>query len=852
MESRGSDKEELNEEDKKKLAEDKIAIANAKRKAQLEMKAAQDKAAKAFEQEILNDVDSSKNLSDVRKTLTPFENDILNIVLDSINKNEIMYEPVLLPCGDSFSRDVILDWLNSDKYKKEWEDTTHKNDSCPVCRATFKRHEITKNTAINITINTLFTHRPELRKFQRFNPDKLLQLIKANNVEEIKLLLTDRQDKLNEIIQDGGHILHMAVNENKLDIVKLLIDFFQVNINARTIHQETALHIATKNHVDIAILKYLVEKNADLTLVESRDISPFLMACFVSKLDKIQFLIESKKNLNMRSKYKYTAFIAAFKRPDITAEIATALLSIPDIDINEKDYEGQSALFWVCRDGFKAGAEKLLAMPNIDVEAARIPGDGKRAIEIALENGRHSIVQLFRTSTVKLTLIKNKLRDNNYEIAAQLLEQLYKEFPRDVFLSHLDEVEKLDSSKFKLLSEIFLQKAIHYLILNQDYPLIIKFCKQNSDKINLALIKGQSILHLAIKLGDLNLIKLLFDNFPNLDVNAKINGHDDEHDGRTALYLAMRAKKSNIEIVNYLIDLGADAGIPSKKNTTPLLAAIANGYYDRANSLIALSPSNLNIDLRDDYGDSALTLAAKSNCNEVFFSNVLNFADASIPTNNGETALFILAEKGNISKLCELLKTRKVDFAAKRPSDGMTALEIAKRNKHKETVALLKVICSLENILCDRKNSQYLILSEIQVLSEMSFKTVFIYLENRHYQKEKLNPLQYFLARITKIQTHLDNSAAFFIHNYQTDFSLLSLLLRSFVKSDKDKICQEAFIQFESFLEGKDKEFKKSAIEYALVQDVIQYQDFLPFWSKKRIDKLKDILTVEKHLQLKS
>ncbi|MEM1259259.1 MAG: ankyrin repeat domain-containing protein [Bacteroidota bacterium] len=70
---------------------------------------------------------------------------------------------------------------------------------------------------------------------------------------------------MDELQHDGNTLLHLAAKENNLPLLKRLEEF-GLDLNKKNNEGNTALHLAAMSTANTEILKYLIEKGADVTL----------------------------------------------------------------------------------------------------------------------------------------------------------------------------------------------------------------------------------------------------------------------------------------------------------------------------------------------------------------------------------------------------------------------------------------------------------------------------------------------------------------------------------------------------------------------------------------------------------
>ena len=203
----------------------------------------------------------------------------------------------------------------------------------------------------------------------------------------------------------------------------------------------------------------------------------------------------------------------------------------------------------------------------------------------------------------------------------------------------------------------------------------------------------------------------------NAFFDARINPNAQDQDGRTALISA--AARGDLEVVNVLVQRGADVNVKDKKGYTALFHAIEAMYDDVA--LVLLSQPTLDpnargkngatalisyvwrtrrdavekllergadVNAQDADGDAPLHGAAQIGDVEIINLLLDKGADPNLKNRLGGTPLMWAAVFGNEPAAVRLLE-RGANPALK-DADGMTALDWANRNKRDKLVALLR------------------------------------------------------------------------------------------------------------------------------------------------------------------
>ncbi|KAJ9597346.1 hypothetical protein L9F63_011786 [Diploptera punctata] len=163
--------------------------------------------------------------------------------------------------------------------------------------------------------------------------------------------------------------------------------------------------------------------------------------------------------------------------------------------------------------------------------------------------------------------------------------------------------------------------------------------------------------------------------------NQCINSQDKW--GNTALFLAACLGKH--EVVEFLLEAGADVNYFNKDKRTPLLQAADLGHVMVVESLVEHGAS---VNTRNSFGDTALLLACQNGQHEIVEFLLQHMADVDMSGQFNLTPLMNAARCGHV-KVTELLIKYGASVKA-RDLFGWTALDYAVHHHHDDEVQLLK------------------------------------------------------------------------------------------------------------------------------------------------------------------
>ncbi|XP_055543760.1 serine/threonine-protein phosphatase 6 regulatory ankyrin repeat subunit B-like [Wyeomyia smithii] len=211
---------------------------------------------------------------------------------------------------------------------------------------------------------------------------------------------------------------------------------------------------------------------------------------------------------------------------------------------------------------------------------------------------------------------------------------------------------------------------------------------------DLLLEQREFLFCVSITNNSINLVKCLEDAFKPWNINATYRYHDfmdgsGTGDRLTALHVAVR--NGHTELVEHLIEVGADVNVASEMLCTPLHMAVKlyrGAVHHKHVKIIELLVKNgAIVDNADSNRETALMLSLKNKLYEaanylIILSNNINSTDSG-----GLTALHWAAKVGHAETIEKLVAAdAKVDATTK---NGDTALMVASKFGHSDAVDAL-------------------------------------------------------------------------------------------------------------------------------------------------------------------
>lgn len=185
-------------------------------------------------------------------------------------------------------------------------------------------------------------------------------------------------------------------------------------------------------------------------------------------------------------------------------------------------------------------------------------------------------------------------------------------------------------------------------------------------------------IHDAVAKGDLEKVKALLKDNPNL-----VASRDDE--GHTPLRIA--AAKGQKDMAELLLAKGAEVNAKDNDGYTALILAAREGNTDVAKLLLA---NKADVNTKADNGETPLIAAARKDHKDIVELLLAKGAGVNDVGLSRLTPLCWAADKG-YADVVELLLDKGADVNAKcGTGSGSTALQLADLNRYKDVVKLLR------------------------------------------------------------------------------------------------------------------------------------------------------------------
>uniref|UniRef100_A0A8C8MDN0 Transient receptor potential cation channel, subfamily A, member 1b n=1 Tax=Oncorhynchus tshawytscha TaxID=74940 RepID=A0A8C8MDN0_ONCTS len=354
--------------------------------------------------------------------------------------------------------------------------------------------------------------------------------VRGGNVDIIEFCI-HKGAKIDQQQVDRSTALHFACSQGATDAVKLMLSSYSrldSIINLPDGACQTPLHRATIfDHTELA--EYLISKGADIDYIDSKGLSPLLLATNCGAWRTVALLLSKGANVKIKDQSGCNFLHLAILQPKGLKNLSGDVLqhsSVKDLLSNE-DNEGCTPLHYACRLGIHESVKNILVL---QVSLDRKSKDKKSALHFAAQYGRVNTCQRLLE-----TITDSRLLNEGDE--------------RGLTPLHL-----ASGGGHTKVVELLLRKGA---LFHCDY-------------------KGRTCLHHAASEGYTQTMKIV------LATNIKLLDKLDE-DGSTALHLA--AREGHVAAVRLLLQRGAEISL-NKNHASFFHEALQHGRKDVINAII--------------------------------------------------------------------------------------------------------------------------------------------------------------------------------------------------------------------------------------------------------------------------
>ncbi|XP_065346711.1 uncharacterized protein LOC135943972 [Cloeon dipterum] len=509
--------------------------------------------------------------------------------------------------------------------------------------------------------------------------------LKDKNIETIKLLNSRSKHLAKTLTREEQTALHILVENcdindfgraisRNLDIARYLFEDAGVDLSIRNGETNMAAREAAERGLDKSLTMFLRAQYIDPTAQKDLKNSSYYSASETGGLLSLQKWIQQGGDFTMRDEHGRTAL-------QLIEEKGKFRLSLKkneherNVQFSEK--KSDSSLLLACK---QKKWDKVKTMLNTKILSMnRQDKDGRTALHYAAGEGNLGIVQKMLNQKADVSL-----KDHNGWTALHYA----------ILSRHQELVQKLLESGAKIDSKTTRGETALHLTAYKGYTELSRKLIECGADVNSKNKHGLTCVNIATVNRNLDLLEVLLVN--NADVNAEY-----QFLGNTPLHHA--ALENYPEIVEKLVDYGADVNLQDKKGWTALHFAarycpeLIQKLLDHGSDLTSneqqewralniaaernqqlsqkLLDHGADVNLKEQYGWTALHFAARYNP-ELIQKLLEHGADVNLKTKHGWTALHFAANF--FPEMSQKLLNHDADINSK-DNDGLTPLHEAAR-----------------------------------------------------------------------------------------------------------------------------------------------------------------------------
>jgi len=520
----------------------------------------------------------------------------------------IFSERILVEANRNGNMDIMklliiasLKCLNRETIKGIKKETSHENDNA---------NEVTDSTATLTSVP------------QSYDPRYLNVIIniaiKLKNIKLVEYLVEDEEFKssvnLNEKDMNGEYPIIISIYSGNTEIFEYLLNH-GADCNTKDSNGNPLLFLAINNNP--LLVRYLLKKpNININEKDANGNYPLINAISQNDLDNVILLVKYAKDygvdMNIYDMNGNTPLTLSYKQGHF--EIFRFLVKYLDI-INEKDASGNSIIYYSINEGDVA-TTKYLISNGIDVNFKDKFGNSTLHISIYKKN-REIISALLQNKNIILNTINKrgesplitiiKINDYSCKDNEDIIKELIKRG------SSVNFVDNAGNS------------PLVYAIQKRTLPIVKLLIKKGANVNFIIKKRSQSILMYAIELGEIELVKHLVKSGADIDyINEK--------------GISILRKASEIgdrEIFEFLIKYNANNCFTGDICENEIVYSIIS--KNRLDLLKILIANNLDINIRDNDGDTAITYAIRNRMIDILKYLVSCGASIHNINNNGQS-----------------------------------------------------------------------------------------------------------------------------------------------------------------------------------------------------------------------
>ena len=356
-----------------------------------------------------------------------------------------------------------------------------------------------------------------------------------------------------DTVNGGDTCLTVAAEYGHTKTVRYLVGLPEVDVNHRDGDNDTVLHYMS-GEGDADAVQLLIDAGADIEMKNCDGCSPLHYACESGALDVVKKLVRAGAGVCVTDNNGRTCLTLAVYSNCGHTETVRYLVGLPEVDVNHRDGDNNTALHWAVEQNHTDIAQ-LLIDAGADIEMKNC--DGCSPLHCACDSGALDVVKML------------------VEAGAGV---------RDT--------DNGGSTCLTLAASCGCTETVRYLVGLPE----VDVNHRDSD--------NNTVLHCASGEGDADVVQLLID--AGADIEMKNSGSSPLH---------CACQSGVLKIVKMLVEAGAGVCATNNDGDTCLTIAAYFGHTETVRYLVGLPEVDVNH--RDANNNTALHLAVEQNHTDV-------------------------------------------------------------------------------------------------------------------------------------------------------------------------------------------------------------------------------------------
>nr|CAH8847116.1 unnamed protein product [Trichobilharzia regenti] len=421
--------------------------------------------------------------------------------------------------------------------------------------------------------------------------------IQYNHIDFVEWLLICGADP-NNINELGDQPIHSAVLGKHLQILRLLIDF-GAKVDMKNQQGAQPIHLAGEGNF-LEGLELLLELTQDVNILDDVGATPIHYCCFKDSAECLLLLIEHGGNI-----YQPNVF-GTYPIHEAISQLSLRCVKIL-LEYNKHDLQMST---------------ETKQTDNTDLSVTGISVNNKST---SIFNRKFSLIS------------------NNFSINRHVSPSTPSRFSMEQRCSNHGSDQPIKPLQLIHLPDCQGFAPIH-MAANSGSIELMKICLQEKANILTKVYNGQTVLHYCALRGDLECIKFIIESIQPEEIKILIECANEN--GETCLHLA--AMQNYVNMVEYLISLGAVINKPDINGNTPIMSAAIKGSVPVCNYLLKKELKELPELLNDvdNFGFTPLHYAVELNLIKTSQFCLQFGANVTITSKDKSSPLHIAAKYG--------------------------------------------------------------------------------------------------------------------------------------------------------------------------------------------------------------